>query len=178
MLELYAARLPLLARYHVQMKDLGAPIVSFEDFEAARPDGRIVVTSGGFDPIHPGHISSLQASAQFGDVVAVVVNGDAFLRAKKGRPFQDLRTRSLIVSAIRGVDYVVPFEIEGDLTVREALSRLRPAVFTKGGDRVDAQSIAEWDVCKELGIEVITGVGADKQWSSSWFLDAWSQSGR
>jgi cytidyltransferase-like protein len=160
------------------MKDLGAPIVSFEDFEAARPDGRIVVTSGGFDPIHPGHISSLQASAQFGDVVAVVVNGDAFLRAKKGRPFQDLRTRSLIVSAIRGVDYVVPFEIEGDLTVCEALVRLRPAVFTKGGDRVDAQSIAEWDVCQELGIEVITGVGADKQWSSSWFLDAWSQSAR
>jgi bifunctional ADP-heptose synthase (sugar kinase/adenylyltransferase) len=82
------------------------------------------------------------------------------------------------VSAIRGVDYVVPFEIEGDLTVCEALRQLRPAVFTKGGDRVDAQSIAEWDVCVELGIEVITGVGADKQWSSSWFLEAWSKAAR
>ncbi len=160
------------------MKDLGAPIVSFEDFDAARPDGRIVATSGGFDPIHPGHISSLQASAQFGDVVAVIVNGDAFLRAKKGRSFQDLQTRCLIVSAIRRVDYVVPFEIEGDLTVCEALRRLRPNVFTKGGDRVDAQSIAEWEVCKELGIEVVTGVGADKQWSSSWFLEAWAQAAR
>ncbi len=160
------------------MKDLGAPIVSFEDFDSARPDGRIVATSGGFDPIHPGHISSLQDSAQFGDVVVVIVNGDAFLRAKKGRSFQDLQTRCLIVSAIRRVDYVVPFEIEGDLTVCEALRRLRPNVFTKGGDRVDAQSIAEWEVCKELGIEVVTGVGADKQWSSSWFLEAWSQAAR
>ncbi len=160
------------------MKDLGAPIVSFEDFDSARPDGRIVATSGGFDPIHPGHISSLQDSAQFGDVVVVIVNGDAFLRAKKGRSFQDLQTRCLIVSAIRRVDYVVPFEIEGDLTVCEALRRLRPNVFTKGGDRVDAQSIAEWEVCKELGIEVVTGVGADKQWSSSWFLEAWAQAAR
>ncbi len=160
------------------MKDLGAPIVSFEDFDSARPDGRIVATSGGFDPIHPGHISSLQDSAQFGDVVVVIVNGDAFLRAKKGRSFQDLQTRCLIVSAIRRVDYVVPFEIEGDLTVCEALRRLHPNVFTKGGDRVDAQSIAEWEVCKELGIEVVTGVGADKQWSSSWFLEAWAQAAR
>jgi hypothetical protein len=67
----------------------------------------------------------------------------------------------------------VPFEIEADATVREALRRLRPAVFTKGGDRVDARSIPEWDVCDELGIEVVSGVGADKEWSSSWFLDAW-----
>lgn len=160
------------------VENLGAPIVSFEGFEAARPAGRIVVTSGGFDPIHPGHISSLQASGEFGDVVVAVVNGDAFLRAKKGRSFQDLDTRCLIVSAVRGVDYVVPFEIEGDVTVREALRRLRPHVFTKGGDRVDAQTIPEWEVCRQLDIEVVTGVGADKQWSSSWFLEAWSQAAR
>jgi cytidyltransferase-like protein len=164
--------------YPEPVENLGAPIVSFEGFAAARPAGRIVVTSGGFDPIHPGHISSMQASAGFGDVVVAVVNGDAFLRAKKGRPFQDLETRCLIVSAVRWVDYVVPFEIEGDLTVREALRGLRPDVFTKGGDRVDEQSIPEWDVCQELGIEVVSGVGADKQWSSSWFLDAWSQAAR
>jgi cytidyltransferase-like protein len=159
------------------MTDLSVPVLSFDNFEAVRPNGRIVVTSGGFDPIHPGHISLLQESAQYGSVVAVV-NGDGFLRAKKGRPFQDLRTRCLIVSAIRGVDYVVPFEIEGDLTVNEALRRIRPTVFTKGGDRVDAETIPEWDTCKELGIEVVTGVGAGKEWSSSWFLDAWAKAGR
>jgi cytidyltransferase-like protein len=156
------------------MADFGAPIVSFDEFDFARPAGRIVATSGGFDPIHPGHISSLQESGSYGDVVVAIVNGDAFLTAKKGRPFQDLATRCLIVSAVRGVDYVVPFEIENDATVREALRRLRPATFTKGGDRVDHTSIPEWDVCQELGITVVSGVGHDKKWSSSWFLESWT----
>jgi cytidyltransferase-like protein len=160
------------------MSLLGAPILTFEEFEADRPAGRIVATSGGFDPIHPGHISSIQQSARFGDVVVVIVNGDAFLTAKKGKPFQDLETRCLIVSAVRGVDYVVPFEIEGDTSVREALRRLRPHVFTKGGDRVDHESIPEWDVCRQLGIELVSGVGEDKRWSSSWFLDDWSRHAR
>jgi cytidyltransferase-like protein len=155
------------------MDALGARIMSFEQFEADRPSGRIVATSGGFDPIHPGHISSLQESARYGDVVVAIVNGDAFLTAKKGKPFQDLETRCLVVSAIRGVDVVVPFEIEGDLTVREALRRLRPHVFTKGGDRIDHTTIPEWEVCEQLGIEVVSGVGDDKRWSSSWFLDDW-----
>jgi hypothetical protein len=73
---------------------------------------------------------------------------------------------------------VVPFEIEGDLTVNEALRRIHPAVFTKGGDRVDVDTIPEWDICQELGIEIVTGVGAGKQWSSSWFLEAWAQAAR
>jgi D-beta-D-heptose 7-phosphate kinase/D-beta-D-heptose 1-phosphate adenosyltransferase len=160
------------------MRTLGAKIMSFDEFDADRPAGRIVATSGGFDPIHPGHISSLQECGQLGDVVVAVVNGDAFLRAKKGKPFQDLETRCLIVSAIRGVDYVVPFEIDDDQTVREALRRLRPDVFAKGGDRVDKTSIPEWDVCEELGIDVVTGVGDDKRWSSSWFLDDWAAHAR
>ncbi|MGH9107580.1 MAG: adenylyltransferase/cytidyltransferase family protein [Acidimicrobiales bacterium] len=155
------------------MKTLGAPIVTFEEFDAARPAGRIVATSGGFDPVHPGHVSSIQESRRYGDVVVVIVNGDAFLVAKKGRPFQDLQTRCLIVSALRGVDYVVPFEIESDRTVTEALRRLRPHVFTKGGDRVDERSIPEWAVCQQIGAEVVSGVGEDKRWSSSWFLQAW-----
>jgi D-beta-D-heptose 7-phosphate kinase/D-beta-D-heptose 1-phosphate adenosyltransferase len=153
----------------------GGRILSFDEFDAARPTGRIVATSGGFDPIHPGHISSLQESAALGDVVVVIVNGDAFLTTKKGKPFQDLATRCLIVSAVRGVDYVVPFEIDNDMTVREALRRLRPDVFTKGGDRVDEASIPEWDVCQEFGIEVVSGVGDDKLWSSSWFLEDWAK---
>lgn len=156
------------------MRTLGAPIVSFDDFDEQRPAGRIVVTSGGYDPIHPGHISSIQQSRRHGDVVVVVVNGDAFLTAKKGKSFQDLETRCLIVSALMGVDYVIPFEIEDDPTVCEALRRLRPHVFTKGGDRADPKHVPEWGVCNELGIEIVFGVGDDKRWSSSWFLQAWS----
>lgn len=95
------------------MEGLGARIVSFDEFDGCRPAGRIVATSGGFDPIHPGHINSLQESRRYGDIVVAVVNGDLFLTAKKGKPFQNLEARCLIVSAIAGVDFVVPFERRG-----------------------------------------------------------------
>lgn len=153
----------------------GAEIISLSDFAKIRPKlGKVVMTSGGYDPIHPGHISCIIESKKYGDVVVVVVNGDHFLTAKKGKPFQNLETRSLIVSGIAGVDYVVPFEIDGDQTVSKALETIKPDVFTKGGDRVDAKTIPEWEVCKKHNIEIISGVGEDKKWSSSWFLNEWN----
>jgi len=87
----------------------------------------------------------------------------------------DLKARCQIVSAIRCVDFVIPFEIEEDDTVREALRMLRPHVFTKGGDRTGLTNIPEWTTCEELGIEVITGVGMDKAWSSSDYLTEWGR---
>ena len=157
----------------------GAQILSFDEFDALRPKlGKVVATSGGFDPIHPGHISCIYESKKFGDKLVVIVNGDAFLKAKKGRPFQDLQTRCLIVSGIIGVDYVIPFEIEGDQTVSKALEEIKPDVFTKGGDRLDESTIPEWETCKKHGIEIITGVGADKKWSSSWFLNRWNSAAK
>lgn len=153
-----------------------APIVDFDWIDQHRGElGTIVCTSGGFDPIHPGHMSCILASKQFGDTVVVLVNGDSFLTAKKGKPFQDLETRCRIVAHTRGVDYVVPFEIEGDSTVREALRRLRPNVFTKGGDRFSPETIPEWGVCEELNIRVETGIGEPKLWSSSDFLKKWKE---
>jgi bifunctional ADP-heptose synthase (sugar kinase/adenylyltransferase) len=136
------------------MRTLGAPIVSL---------------------VHPDHISSLHESRRHGDTLVVVVNGDGFLTLKKGRPFQDLETRCLIVSAITGVDFVIPYETETDMTVSTALRVSRPDVFTKGGDQVDQRTIPEWETCDELGIEIVLGVGDDKRWSSSWFLSAWAE---
>jgi len=157
----------------------GANIISLEEYSAAIKDFgdnlRIVCTSGGFDPIHPGHISCIQQSSQYGDLVAVIVNGDSFLRRKKGKPFQDLKTRCQIVSALWGVNIVIPFEIENDDTVSKALEIIKPHVFTKGGDRKDPTSIPEWDTCQRNNIEVIFGVGENKLWSSSNFLNDWGE---
>jgi cytidyltransferase-like protein len=159
-----------------------APILSLEAFAKLRDDpasgmGVVVATSGGFDPIHPGHVTCIVESAGLGDTLVVIVNGDDFLIQKKGKAFQDLDTRAAIVSAIRGVDYVVKFEIENDPTVAVALRAVRPKYFTKGGDRVKGQSMPESEMaaCCELGIEIIDGVGRDKAWSSSDFLSEWGE---
>ncbi len=151
-----------------------AKIVTFDEFDSLRNSlGKIVCTSGGFDPVHPGHLSCFFDSKQYGDTLVVVVNGDSWLVEKKGKPFMDLKTRMGILSFVYGIDYIIPFETEGDRTVIQALKKVRPHVFTKGGDRIDATTIPEWDTCKELGIEVISGVGYDKLWSSSDFLKEW-----
>jgi cytidyltransferase-like protein len=152
-----------------------AKIISFEEFDAIRDTlGKIVCTSGPFDPIHPGHASCIHDSQKYGDAVVVIVNGDAMLRNKKGKEFMDLKTRCHIVSYIRGVDYVIPFEIENDQTVSVALEKVKPHVFTKGGDRIDEHSIPEWGTCVRNNIEVISGVGLRKDWSSSNFLKEWA----
>jgi D-beta-D-heptose 7-phosphate kinase/D-beta-D-heptose 1-phosphate adenosyltransferase len=157
-----------------------APVLTLEEFRQLRDNpasnlGVVVATSGGFDPIHPGHITCIVESKAYGDTLVVIVNGDDFLRNKKGRPFQDLDTRAAIVSAIRGVDYVVKFEIADDPTVAVALRAVRPRIFTKGGDRVKGQSMpaAEEAACREFDIEIIDGVGREKVWSSTDFLSEW-----
>jgi len=158
-------------------KDWGAKIISLGEFEKIRPKlGKIVATSGGYDPIHPGHISLIINSKQYGDTMVVIVNGDWFLSQKKGRPFQNLQTRSLIVSGIKDVDYVIPFEIEDDMSVNVALDIIKPHIYTKGGDTVDPSTIREWEVCQKNGTKVVFGVGEDKEWSSSWFLEDWEKS--
>ena len=157
-------------------KDWGAQIVSLEEFPSLRSKlGKIVATSGGYDPIHPGHISLIIESRKFGDTIVVIVNGDEFLTAKKGKPFQNLATRCLIVSGIKEVDYVVPAVTETDMSVNEALKVIKPHVYTKGGDTVDPSTIREWDVCQANSTKVVFGVGEDKEWSSSSFTKEWDK---
>jgi cytidyltransferase-like protein len=137
------------------------------------------VTSGGFDPIHPGHISCIMDSKERVDILFVVVNGDEFIRRKKKElePFQPLIVRCQIVSAIKGVDCVVPFDASDptDLTVSEALEILKPTAFLKGGDRNDIESLPETPICRKLGIQIITNMGNPKHWSSSDFLRKWDE---
>ena len=130
---------------------------------------RIVVTSGGFDPLHVGHLACIQASADIANngILIVVVNGDSFLGNKKGYSFMDIETRMSIISAIRGVDYVVSYEHPEDMTVCEPIRILKPNFFTKGGDRNSSANVPEFDACQEVGCEVIFSVGGEKIQSSS-----------
>lgn len=161
-----------------------APILTVAEFAALRPtlEGTIVATSGGFDPIHPGHASCIleakafveQETGERPDHLVVIVNGDGFLRDKKGAAFQDLATRARVVACLREVDAVVTYETDSDMTVIGALEAIRPQFFTKGGDRTDASNIAEWDTCAEMGCRILTGCGVDKEWSSSDLLGRWA----
>lgn len=132
----------------------------------------LVATSGGFDPMHVGHLRCLQESAKVAKRwsqhtrVAVIVNGDGFLMRKKGYAFMPEAERMEIIAGVAGVDYVVPWD-DGGQTVTGALEVLRPVVFTKGGDRDSAQNVPEFDLCEKIGCRVLFNVGGDKIQSSS-----------
>ena len=133
---------------------------------------RLVVTSGGFDPMHVGHLRCLINSAEFAQKVggktrlAVIVNGDGFLLRKKGYAFMPIAERLEIIAGVKGVDYVVPWDDDGQ-TVVGAIEVLKPFAFTKGGDRDAAANVPEFDVCERLGANVIFGMGGGKIQSSS-----------
>ena len=131
----------------------------------------IIVTSGGFDPIHPGHIRYLQSAASHGDKHICIVNSDKFLDAKKGCHVQSWIARMTIILNIKGVDYVVP-AIDDDNTVCQTLRWIRAEYphdvifFAKGGDRTKDE-IPEKAVCDELGIHIWDGMGGYEKIDSS-----------
>jgi D-beta-D-heptose 7-phosphate kinase/D-beta-D-heptose 1-phosphate adenosyltransferase len=133
---------------------------------------RLVVTSGGFDPMHVGHLRCLIESAEFVSKIggrtrlAVIVNGDGFLLRKKGYAFMPEAERLEIIAGVKGVDYVVPWD-DGGQTVTGAVEVLKPFAFTKGGDRNAAGVVPEFELCERIGCNVIFGVGGGKIQSSS-----------
>lgn len=131
---------------------------------------RIVMTSGGFDPLHVGHLRCIRESALIArdseSKLVVVVNGDGFLSRKKGYSFMSLQERMEIIDGISGVDYVTTWD-DGSQFVTGAVEVLRPSIFTKGGDRTDRSNIPEFEVCEKIGCRVLTGVGGGKIQSSS-----------
>jgi cytidyltransferase-like protein len=138
---------------------------------------RLIVTSGGFDPMHVGHLRCLIESAELAQKIggrtrlAVIVNGDGFLLRKKGYSFMPESERMEIIAGVRGVDYVVPWD-DGGQTVTGALKILKPFAFTKGGDRDAASNVPEFDLCEQMGTQVIFNVGGGKIQSSSTLVEA------
>ena len=123
-----------------------------------------VATSGGFDPVHIGHLEYLRLAKFLGDYLVVIVNSDEFLIRKKGFAFMPWKERMEIVANLRYVDSVVAC-VDQDQSVCETLKVVRPDVFAKGGDRTAINTL-EYDLCKELGIRFVDGLGNKIQSSS------------
>ena len=127
------------------------------------------MVSGGFDPIHVGHVRMIREAAQYGDVI-VVANSDFWLFRKKGYNFMAFPERKEILMAIKGVVDVISVD-DGDGTVCEALRRVKPTYFANGGDRT-SENTPEKEVCKELGTTMLWGVGGQKIQSSSELVES------
>jgi len=123
---------------------------------------KIVCTSGYFNPLHIGHLNLLKEAKALGDYLVVIVDNDEQVKLKGGKPFMNQEERMEIVKAIRYVDKVV-LSIDKDRTITQTLKSISPDIFAKGGD-----STPENTPEKDLGIEVVYGVGGDKVQSSSW----------
>ncbi len=125
--------------------------------------GKIVMISGGFDPIHIGHVRYMQEAKKLGDKLIVVINNDNWLKLKKGYAFMTENERKEIIEAIGCVDEVIitsHSENTKDITVCEEIRKIKPHVFANGGDRKpDGDPVPEVALCEELGIEIVYNVG-------------------
>ena len=132
-----------------------------EDDEEKPPT---VMVSGGFDPVHAGHIRMIRHAAQYGDVI-VVANSDDWLFRKKGFVFMEYPRRVEILNAIKGVILVDSVD-DADGTVCEAIRRLRPTYFANGGDRGKTNT-PEQHMCEEIGVKLLWGIGGEEKLQSS-----------
>ena len=138
---------------------------------------KVVIVTGGFDPLHSGHIAYFEAARKLGDMLIVGLNSDEWLERKKGRSFMHIYEREKIVSSLRVVDKVVCYP-DADGSSKNTITGVRAMypdatiVFANGGDRTK-ENIPEMDII-DTNIEFVFGVGGeDKANSSSWILQEW-----
>jgi D-beta-D-heptose 7-phosphate kinase/D-beta-D-heptose 1-phosphate adenosyltransferase len=123
-----------------------------------------VMVSGGFDPVHAGHIRMIRDAAKYGDVI-VIANSDDWLYRKKGFVFMEYPRRVEILNAIKGV-VLVDSVNDSDGTVCEAIRRLKPTYFANGGDRGKTNTPEQY-VCEEIGVKLLWGIGGEEKLQSS-----------
>ena len=139
----------------------------------------IILISGGFDPVHSGHILLIKDAAKQGDVI-VLLNSDFWLIQKKGKAFLPYNEREIIMSSIKNVIDVVSFD-DSDKTCINGIKKIilkypsRKIKFANGGDRNDTTT-PETAFCNENNIETIWGIGGNKKTnSSSLILKKWNE---
>lgn len=136
---------------------------------------KIIVLSGGFDPVHSGHIKMCNSAKTYGDYLIVGVNSDAWLTRKKGQPFMPWEERAAVIRNLKAVDEVMAFD-DSDGTACDLLEKVKARypgyqiIFGNGGDRTPT-NIPEMEV-KDVIFQFGVG-GEDKANSSSWILQEW-----
>jgi len=137
----------------------------------------IVLVTGGFDPIHKGHIAYFNDAKKLGDKLIVGMNSDAWLSRKKGRPFMPIDERITIVQNLKMVDEVILFD-DTDGSAIEAIKNVRRLfptdliIFANGGDRVEGNTLEL--SFEDKNLKFVWGVGGTKKMnSSSWILNKW-----
>ena len=153
----------------------------------------IIVMSGGFDPVHKGHLRMFREASWLGHHVVVGLNSDEWLKRKKGKPFMKFEERKEIIEGFKYVNQVIPFD-DSDDTASDLIKRVYDIYnskshhhnysdlghtgmmdyyqiyFANGGDR-KVDNVPEVPVCKELDVVMLWGVGGGKIQSSSWLID-------
>ncbi len=133
----------------------------------------IVAVSGGFDPVHTGHVSLFEKAKKLGDELVVIVNNDNWLKKKKGYVFMSENERAEIIRAFRAVDGVIITshkEDDEDVSVCRELEILKPDIFVNAGDRTK-ENIPEVPACEKINCKMVFGIcPAGKNQSSSWLL--------
>lgn len=138
---------------------------------------KVVLVTGGFDPLHSGHIAYFNSAKELGDILVVGVNSDKWLMRKKGRAFMPMEERKCIIANLAVVDNTISFD-DSDNSAKDAILQVREMypkatiIFANGGDRTK-DNIPEMNV-EDDNVEFVFGVGGEyKMNSSSWILEEW-----
>jgi D-beta-D-heptose 7-phosphate kinase/D-beta-D-heptose 1-phosphate adenosyltransferase len=140
------------------------------------------IISGGFDPIHEGHVAMFKDAAAKSDGIIVLLNSDEWLERKKGKFFMDFNARAAVSGNMKGVIGVLAFD-DSDNSAADGIRRARQLypdarlVFAKGGDRATGNiPVSEHEAGKQCNVELEFGVGGEnKANSSSWIINRWNE---
>ncbi len=146
-------------------------------------ENRIIsIVSGGFDPIHPGHIMMMKDCLKFSNYLIVGVNSNKWLINKKGNYFMDIQHRIYVVSSLNVVNETMEFEDDDKGSANNLLIKIRnkysndKIIFANGGDRSDSSKILEFETAKQYNIDLKFGIGGShKESSSTDLLKRWSE---
>ena len=137
----------------------------------------VIIVSGGFDPVHKGHIRMFREAANLGHQVIIGLNSDEWLSRKKGKPFMKWEERAEILESCKFVTQVLSMD-DTDDTASDIIKQVANLYknqdmniyFANGGDRKKG-NVPELDVCKDLNVVMLWGIGGGKIQSSSWLIN-------